>query len=139
METLATVKKEQNITIVQKAFTDFLNGNIAGIIDACSNDVEWTTHENANVPYAHSYRGRQGVGEFFKALSAGIDYIKFQPKEFYGDGDKVFVKGYHNAKVKSTGKSFGHDFLMEFTLSEDSISSFFAWVDTRDQTTAFSN
>ena len=39
METLATVKKEQNIAIVQNAFTDFLKGNISGILDACTNDV----------------------------------------------------------------------------------------------------
>lgn len=139
METIATIKKEQNISIVQNAFANFLQGNIPGILNACTENVDWATHENVGVPYAQTYQGKKGVAEFFTSLSESIDYTEFQPKKFYADADKVFVKGYHKAKVKSTAKTFAHEFLMEFTLSDGNISSFFAWVDTRDQSAAFSN
>jgi hypothetical protein len=139
METLATVKKEQNIAIVQNAFADFLKGNISGIMDACTNDISWNSYDNPAIPYATSYHGKEGVGEFFASLSGSIDYTDFQTKEFFADSDRVFVKGYHKATVKSTGKTFGHDFLMEFWLRDGKISSFFAYVDTRDQAAAFTN
>ena len=66
-----------------------------------------------------------------------MDYTQFKPKEFYAAGDKVFVKGYHKATVKSTGKNFGHEFLMEFTLKDGQIANFFSWIDTQDQSQAF--
>jgi uncharacterized protein len=139
METLASVKTEQNIEIVQKAYADFANGNISGVVDACTDDVVWASYDNPAIPYATSYQGKKGVTEFFGSVAASIDYKDFQPREFFAVADKVFVKGYHKATVKSTGKSFGHDFLMEFQLRNGKVSSFFAYVDTRDQATAFSN
>jgi ketosteroid isomerase-like protein len=137
MDASATAEKEQNISIVQNAFENFLKGKIQGILDACTDDIKWGAHENAGVPYAQTYYGKEGTAEFFTTLSGSIDYSEFQPKEFFADGDKVFVKGSHKAKVKSTGKTFGHDLLMEFSLRDGKIASFFAWVDSRDQAQAF--
>jgi hypothetical protein len=137
METLATVKTEQNISIIQNSFADFAKGNIPGITDACTDNVEWRSFDNPAIPYATAYQGKKGVAEFFATLAGSIEYQDFQTKEFFAAADKVFVKGYHKAVVKSTGKPFGHDFLMEFQLRNGKISSFFAWVDTRDQTEAF--
>jgi uncharacterized protein len=139
MDTLATVKKEQNISIVQNAFANFLNGNIASIVEACTDDVEWGTYDNSAVPYGQTYHGKNGVAEFFATLVGTIEYTAFQPAEYFADVDMVFVKGYHEATVKSTGKTFGHEFLMDFKLRDGKVSSFFAWVNTRDQAAAFSN
>jgi ketosteroid isomerase-like protein len=137
METLATVKTEANIAVVQNAFENFLKGNIPGILDACTDDITWSSYHNSTVPYAQTYHGKQGAGQFFATLASNVDYTSFQPKEFFADKDRVFVNGYHEAKVKSTGKSFGHDFLMEFRLRDGKVSYFFAGVDTRDQAEAF--
>jgi ketosteroid isomerase-like protein len=137
METLATVKKEQNISIVQNAFANFLNGNIPGILDASTDDITWSSYDNPAVPYAKTYHGKKGAAEFFASLGGSVDYTEFQPREYFADADKVFVKGYHKATVKSTGKTYGHDFLMEFSFRDGKVSSFFAYVDTRDQAAAF--
>jgi len=137
METLATVKTEQNISIIQKAYADFANGNIQAITDVCTDDVTWASYDNPAIPYATSYQGKKGVAEFFGSVAGSIDYKDFQPREFFAKDDRVFVKGYHEATVKSTGKTFGHDFLMEFQLRNGKVNSFFAYVDTRDQATAF--
>jgi len=130
-------QKEQNLNTVKIAFEDFLKGNIQPILDRCTDDVEWAAHGNPAVPYARTYNGKTGAAEFFKTLSNNVDYSEFKPKEFYAEGDKVFVKGYHQGNVKPTGKTFGHDFLMEFDVRDGKISRFFAWLDTRDQARAF--
>lgn len=137
METLASVKKEQNISVVQQGFADFASGNIGGIVDASSDDITWGSYYNPGVPYSKTYHGKKGVAEFFSTLVSNIDYTAFQPKEFFADSDHVFVKGYHEGLVKSTGKKFGHDFLMDFQIHDGKIKSFYAWVDTRDQAQAF--
>ncbi|MDP4264988.1 MAG: nuclear transport factor 2 family protein [Bacteroidota bacterium] len=137
METLATVKKEQNIQVVQNGFADFLKGNIPGLLDSCNDDIVWGSYDNPLVPYAGTYHGKKGVAEFFTTLAGHIDYSAFEPKEFFADGDHVFVKGYHAGTVKSTHKTFGHDFMMVFQIQDGKIKSFFAWVDSRDQAAAF--
>jgi uncharacterized protein len=137
METLATVKTEQNISIVQNAYAEFAKGNFQGVADACTDDIVWGSYENETVPYAGSYHGKKGVVDFFTTLTGSVDYTDFQPREFFANGDYVFVKGYQAATVKSTGKTFGHDFLMEFKLENGKVNSFFAYVDTKDQAKAF--
>ena len=98
-----------------------------------------SSFDNPAIPYATAYQGKEGVAGFFASLAGSIDYADFQTNEFFADSDRVFVKGYHKATVKSTGKAFDHDFLMEFRLRDGKISSFFAYVDTRDQAAAFTN
>jgi len=137
MTTLTATKKDQNIAIVQDAFDNFLKGNIPAILDICTPDVDWGAHENPTVPYAKAYYGKDGVSEFFATLAGSVEYTQFEPKEFFAAGDKVFVRGYNKATVKSTGQTYAHDFLMEFSLQDGKISSFFAWVDSRDQAEAF--
>ena len=137
METLATVKKEQNVTIVQNAFQNFLTGNIAGILDACTDDVAWGAYSHPAVPYSKTYHGKSGVGEFFATLAGNTDYKRFEPREFFAEGDAVLVRGYHEAVVKATGKTFGHDFLMHFRLTNGKVSYYFAFVDINDQANAF--
>jgi ketosteroid isomerase-like protein len=137
METLTTVKTEQNISIVQNAYADFANGNIHGVANACTDDIAWGSFENKDVPFAGNYHGKKGVVDFFNTLTGSVDYLEFEPKQFFADADSVFVKGYHKGKVKSTGKVFGHDFLMEFQLRNGKVNSFFAWIDTTDESQAF--
>jgi uncharacterized protein len=129
--------QEQNINTVKVAFDDFLKGNIQSILDGCTNDIEWGSHNNPTVPYGRTYNGKAGAADFFKTLGDSVNYTRFEPKEFYADRDKVFVKGYHEATVKSTGKTFGHDFVMEFTIKDGKVSRFFSYVDTNDQARAF--
>jgi ketosteroid isomerase-like protein len=135
METMT--KTAANIEVVKTGFTNFGQGNIAGILDACTEDVTWSSYENEKVPFSQTYRGKTGVAEFFKNLSESVDYTEFTPEEFYASGNKVFAKVYHEATVKATGKSFAHHSLMEFTIENEKILGFFAYVDTLDQAIAF--
>jgi uncharacterized protein len=139
METLATVKNEQNILTVQKAFQNFLTGNAQGIMDACTDDVTWGSYFDPAVPFSKTYQGKKGVGEFFATLAATADYKKFDTNEFYADADTVLVKGYQEAVVRTTGKKFGHDFLMQFKLRDGKITYFFSFVNMLDEVKAFTN
>ena len=68
-----------------------------------------------------------------------VDYSEFAPRDFFSDdkNNAVFVRGHHTGKVKLTGKTFSHDWLMEFHLREGKTDSFFAFVDSNDQSQAF--
>ena len=122
METLTTTA---NIELVQNAFANFAKGNIAGILEVCTDNIDWSSWNNAVVPFAKTYHGKAGAANFFKDLSDAVDYTAFEPRNFYDCGDRVFVKVYHAASVKATGKSFAHEALMEFVFRGEKINSFF--------------
>jgi uncharacterized protein len=136
METLTTTA---NIETVQHAFANFGQGNVAGILDACTDDITWSSWKNPVVPFAKTYTGKDGAAAFFTDLSNEVTYTVFEPRDFYDCGDRVFVKVYHSAIVKATGKIFAHEALMEFVFRGEKISSFFAYVDSYEETVAFIN
>jgi uncharacterized protein len=134
METLTST----NIETIQHAFTDFANGNIQGILDLCTEDIKWSSWNNPVVPFSKTYSGKAGAADFFSDLNNEVTYTVFEPRDFYYCGNRVFVKVYHSAIVKATGKIFAHESLMEFVFNGEKISSFFAYVDSHDQAMAFS-
>ena len=135
------MEKQTNVEIIQQAYADFAAGDIAAITEKCTDDVSWGSYENPDIPYAGMFYGKPGVMEFFSRIANTIDYTDFSPKEYFNDDarDAVFVRGYHAAKVKSTGKTFSHDWLMEFYSREGKMYSFFVFVDSHDQAKAFSS
>ena len=135
METVTATKT--NTEIVQQAFADFGSGNITGILNECTTDAVWGTWNNTILPYAKTFYGKAGIGDFFNSLAATLDYTAFEPREFYAVSNKVFAKVYQAAVVKTTGKSYAHDCLMEFTFKNGKVCNFFAYVDIADQAQAF--
>ncbi len=128
---------ESNVEVVQKGFEDFMKGNTSAIVDICTDDVNWASYENPGIPTAGTFKGKKGVKEFFSKLTETVDLSDFTPREFYGQGDAVFVLGHHAGKVKKTGRKFGHDWVMVFKLRDSKIHSFFTYLDTRDFAQAF--
>jgi ketosteroid isomerase-like protein len=137
METLATVKNEQNVLTVQQAFQNFLTGNVQGIVDACTDDITWGSYYDPSVPFSKTYQGKSGVGEFFATLGASADYKRFDTNEFFADDSSVLVKGHHEAVARSTGKTFDHDFMMHFKLRDGKIFYFFSYINILDEVKAF--
>ena len=137
METSTAVAKRTNVQIIQDAYSEFLKGNPQGVANLCTEDVAWGSFKNAGVPYAGMYYGREGVLDFFKSLAESVDYKSFEAKEFFNQGDDVFVLGHEEAVVKETGGTYSDDWCMHFRLREGKIRHFFAYIDTNSQTKAF--
>ena len=135
METATQTKN--NVQIIQQAFDDFGKGNIGGILDICTNDVVWSSAENPDVPIAGTFKGREGVKNFFGEVSGNVDYSNFEPKEFFSDKDAVVVLGHHTGQVKKTGKTFDHDWCVVFKLRDGKVYKYNIFVDTRDQAESF--
>ncbi|MBS1510953.1 MAG: nuclear transport factor 2 family protein [Bacteroidetes bacterium] len=134
---METLTARTNIDIAQKGFNDFLQGNIAAVLDACSKDIVWSTWPNPAVPYAKNYYGKEGVATFFQTLGSSVEYTVFNPKKFYAAENKVFAFVDHKATVKATGKTFEHETLMVFTIDDGKMSGFHTYADTADMASAF--
>jgi len=60
------------------------------LFDLLASDVEWFVLGSTELlPWAGVFRGRDGVAEWMQTLDAHMEYEKFEPVEFFTDGDTV--------------------------------------------------
>ena len=135
MET--TIATRSHLGTIQQAFTDFANGRINSIIDICTDDVKWSTYKVPGAASSGSFFGKEGVEEFFVKLGAEIVFSIFEPKDFIVQDDMVVVFGYNVGTVRSTGKSFSHEWCFSFRMVNGKVKEYFAYIDSYEQAKAF--
>ena len=125
------------IDTVKKGYEAFLSGDIPGFIELMDAGVEWDHTGPAGVPFNKMYRGKDGVGEFFKDLDETVENTKFEVHEYFGDGDRVVALGHFSWKVKSTGKSFESPFAMAYTVQNGRVTHWRPIFDRTAEVVAF--
>lgn len=126
-----------NTEIVQEGYSKFGSGDIEGLLNLFSEDIEWTTPQTEGSPIGGTYNGHNEVGEFFKLLSESEDITHFEPTEFIADGEKVVVLGSNTATVKETGRSYTTDWVHIFTVKDGKITGLLEFFDTAKVERAF--
>jgi ketosteroid isomerase-like protein len=120
-----------NVTIVQSMYAAFGKGDVATIIAAVTPDIDW--HSGGRVSDFPTFGPRKGpkeVGEFFKTVADNNDFSEFSPREFYADGDKVFVLGHYALTLKKNGKKIASDWVHIFTFRGGKVAQFREFLDT---------
>lgn len=126
-----------NLEIVQNAYGKFGSGDIAGLLELLSTDVDWRVPEIENSTFGGAWNGQSAVGEFFAALVADEDITLFEPREFIADGEKVVVLGRSNVTVRATGKTYETDWVHVFTVQDGKITKFHEFFDNAAATRAY--
>jgi uncharacterized protein len=132
MESTINTATQTNVQLVQRGFNDFIQGNIADIVDHCTDDVQWGTFKVPDVPFTGTFNGKEGVQEYFSQLVQNVNFTSFEPKEFFAQGDRVLVLGRSSGTIKKTEKTFDRDWCMSFRIREEKIAEYFAFIDTYD-------
>ena len=57
------VEVAQNVDVVQQAYEAFGRGDIPGVLELLTDDVEWTMQGPSMIPFAGTFRGREGIAE----------------------------------------------------------------------------
>lgn len=77
------------------------------LFDLLAGDVEWFVLGSTEVlPWAGVFRGRDGVAEWMQKLDAHMEYEKFEPVEFFADGDTVIEVVAAGGRARATGRTF---------------------------------
>jgi ketosteroid isomerase-like protein len=121
---------QENLQVVKDGYAAFSRGDIPGLLALMAEDVEWQI-PGAGLPLAGTYRGRDGVANFFQKLAADTEILDFQPREFVADGDRVLVVGWERAKVKATNRTVEVDWIMSFTVRNGKVAKFREYTDTK--------
>ena len=131
------MSEQENVAVVRRAYENFKGGNIGGILDSLTDDVDWRLPEMEHVPFAGGRSGRERVGGFFSELADAQETVSFEPREFVAQGDKVIALGSYRWRVKKNGREYGGDFAHAFTVRDGKIAGFHEYMDSAAATAAY--
>ena len=124
------MSEQTNIELVQRAYGAFGRGDIPGVLETMSDDVDWNIPGPAGIPTIGRRSGRSAVAEFFQTLGEAQTNEAFEPRKFFASEDMVIVLGHYRWKVNSTGRSVDCDWVHAFTVTNGKVSSFKEFTDT---------
>src|SRR5919205_4193036 len=117
------MNERTKVGVVQQGYEAFGRGDIPAVLDLLTEDVEWTMQGPSVIPFAGTFRGREGIAEFFSLLDETLEFEQFEPRQFIGQGDTVVVLGYERDVVKKTGRGFEEDWAHVYTLRDGKIAT----------------
>jgi ketosteroid isomerase-like protein len=120
----------ENERVVQEMYAAFGRGDIPGVLDTLSDDIEWRIAGPSELPYAGLHRGRDEVAKFFGTFGQASEFEMFEAQEYFSRGDKVVVLGHERQRVKATGTVVETEWAMVFTLRGGKIARYHNFVDT---------
>ena len=121
--------------IVTGIYEAFGRGDLAGVLGAMADGVEW---EKAGVaPFSGRREGRDGVQEFFADLMGAVRIEMFEVDAVVGDDEYVVAMGRERCTVKKTGRRYEQHWAHAFKLREGKVVSVRLYEDTHAQAVAF--
>jgi ketosteroid isomerase-like protein len=121
-------------------FAAFDEGDIQVGLNIYSENVDFqspvTRTNPPEITWAKPRHSRGEVAEYFKELFEKVQPERLETIWFTAQDDRVVVEGKNRGTVKSTGRSYEHDWVMIFTVQDGEIVRFRHYYDTADIVTA---
>ena len=128
---------QDNKRIVTEGYQLFQAGDIPHLLERYHDDALWIEPDAEYVPFAGRHNGKEEIARFFRTLDAEAQALRFEPKEFIAEGDKVVVIGEATWLCKQTGRSYDSPWVHVFTLRDGKVARFESFQDTAAGERAF--
>lgn len=115
---------EANRQLARHGYQMFIEGDIAGILNMCTDDIAWISSKSEHVPFSGEFHGKAGVADFFKTMAEAVEFREFQPQYFIAEGDKVAVSGIAKLKVRANGALYDDAWVHIFTMKNAKVARF---------------
>lgn len=126
-----------NKRLVMEGYRLFQSGDITQLLERYHDDAIWIEPEAEHIPFAGRHNGKAEIARFFEQLNESAQAIRFEPKEFIAEGDKVAVIGEATWLARHTGRSYDSPWVHVFTLREGKVARFESYHDTAAGERAF--
>ena len=114
-----------NLERIQSGYEAFGRGDIPGVLEILSDDIEWNVAEV--LPQGAHLHGKQDVAGFFERLPSIWEGLNIDVDDFVASGDRVCVIGKGSGKVD--GKDAGYGFVHAWTLRDGTAVRFDEYAD----------
>lgn len=97
---------DDKIKTIQTIYEAFGRGDVATILDAVTDDVDWASDTSSTVaPWYGVKNGKDGVTSFFQAFGSTMEVDEFTPFTFAANEDAVFAVVRFRGKSRTTQKT----------------------------------
>lgn len=120
MNTIETANTAQ----VMKIFEAFGRGDVAYILDQCTDDVRFTSHLDPVVPWAGEFSGKANVSSFFKALGGAVEIGEHPVTNLVAQGGTVVAMGDVSFRVRASGKAGASAWVYIWKLANGKVQSY---------------
>ena len=126
----------ENKQLLQHLFAEIERGNFQPLLDALSDDIEWTIP--GSTKFSKTYRSKQVfISELLEPLMSQIaGNLTVAAQRFIADGDYVAVEFRGHSTTKA-GMPYNNTYCAVFRLSGNKIQQVTEYMDTELVTTAF--
>ncbi|HMQ03715.1 MAG TPA: nuclear transport factor 2 family protein [Pyrinomonadaceae bacterium] len=131
------MNEDANTATIRNCYEKFSQGDITGLLEHISEDIDFAVPEVENAPYGGIWHGRSDVERFFELVELAEDLTDFEVREYIAQGDRVVVLGRSTATVRSTGRHYSTEWVHVHTVREGRITSFVEYFDTAAALRAF--
>lgn len=119
-----------NITITQKMFDAFKQGDIPFILNQLDDNCQWNVMGAAVLPFGGLYIGK-GTSLFFSRMAEEIEFTAFEVENLYEVNETdVISKGRFVARSRKTGKTAQSPWMMLTRFKNGKAVFFQDYVDT---------
>lgn len=133
------MNEKENTALVQQGYKLFTQGDIPGLLKLMSPNVTWELPKLENVPFTGKFQGVDGVGRFFTALTGAMDILKYEPREFIAQGNKVVVLGESRYRVKNQRDEIDDKWVDVLTVENGQVTRYEQYGNTAQLERAFSS
>lgn len=129
---------ESNIETVKAVYAAFSKGDMSGILDVLSDEIDWATEAASTAAPWYGVRlGKQQVADFFSEFSRTMQTDEFTPLAYAATGDEVMTVVHHRSRNIATGRSVDMNQHHWFSFSNGKIARHRASEDTAQVEASF--
>ena len=97
---------DANIKTITGIYEAFGRGDVAAILDAVTDDVDWAAEAASSAaPWYGGHHGRDAVAVFFSAFGSAMEVEEFTPVSFAANDTDVLAVVRFRGRSRSTGKA----------------------------------
>ena len=114
-----------NLELIQSGYEAFGRGDIAGVLEILSDDIDWNVAEV--LPQGGHLHGKDEVTGFFERLGSIWEGLNLEIEDFVASGDRVCVIGKGSGSVSGTRTGYG--FVHAWTVRDGAAARFAEYAD----------
>ena len=130
--------ESSNVELAKRGYAAFMSGDIPGLLELCTADIDFIYPSIAGVPYATgARRGLEAFRQFIDELAAAEETEAFPQDQFIAQGDSVVMLGTYRARARSTGRVWESAIAQVMTVRDAKIKKMETFFDTAASAEAY--
>ena len=122
---------EVNIKIIQGVYEAFARGDVAAVLDAVADDVDWAAEAaGSGAPWYGAWHGKGEVVKFFEAYGTAMEVDEWTPLAYAASDADVHTVVRLRARSRATGKHVAMNLHHFFTFRDGKVAYFRGTEDT---------